>query len=131
MRTDSAWFHLCATELYTSLCASDTRAKAAPDEAGVLRRFTGTMVHDRLVMYFTYTDATHAVCLAHVLGDLAAAGVRWNERWAHEMQTLLTETNKACHPARAQGDKRLGRRALVDFLSSYDALVAAGLAANP
>jgi len=31
------------------------------------------------------------------------------------MQTLLTETNKACYTARAQRNKRLGRRALADF----------------
>jgi len=131
VRTDTVWFHVCATDLYTFLYASDTRGKAAPDEAGVLGRFTGTMVHDRLAMYFNYTDATHAVCLAHVLRDLEAAGVRWNQGWAHEMQTLLTETNKACHAARAQGKKRLGRRTLAAFLSSYDALVAAGLSVNP
>ena len=131
VRTDAVWFHVCATDLYTFLYASDTRGKAAPDEAGVLGRFTGTMVHDRLRMYFNYTDATHAVCLAHVLRDLEAAGVRSNQRWAHEMQKLLTETNEACHAARAQGKERLGRRALGDFLSSYDALVDAGLAANP
>jgi transposase len=131
VRTDTVWFHVCATDLYTFLYASDTRGKAAPDEAGVLGRFTGTMVHDRLAMYFNYTDARHAICLAHVLRDLEAAGVRWNQGWAHEMQKLFTETNKACHAARAQGKKRLGRRALADFLSSYDALVEAGLAANP
>ena len=131
VRTDAVWFHVCATDLYTFLYASDTRGKAAPDEAGVLGRFTGTMVHDRLRMYFNYTNATHAVCLAHVLRDLEAAGVRWNQGWVHEMQKLLTETNEACHAARAQGKERLGRRALGDFLSSYDALVDAGLAANP
>lgn len=131
VRTDTVWFHVCATALYTFLYASETRGKAAPDEAGVLGNFTGTMVHDRLQMYFKYTDAKHAVCLAHVVRDLEAAGVRWNQGWATEMQNLLTETNKACHAARAQGKEHLSRRALAAFLSSYDALVTAGLAANP
>jgi transposase len=131
VRTDTVWFHVCATALYTFLYASETRGKAAPDQAGVLGRFTGTMVHDRLAMYFNYTDATHAVCLAHVLRDLEAAGVRFSQGWALEMQTLLTETNTACHMARADGKKRLGKTALADFLCSYDALVETGLAANP
>jgi transposase len=52
VRTDTVWFHVCATDLYTFLHASETRGKAAPDAAGVLGRFTGTMVHDRLQMYF-------------------------------------------------------------------------------
>ena len=89
------------------------------------------MVHDRLAMYFNYTDASHALCLAHVVRDLEAAGVRWNQGWAHEMQTLLTETNKAYHAARAKGKGRLSKMVVANFLSSYDALVAADLAANP
>jgi transposase len=125
------WFHVCATDLYTFLHASETRGKAAPDEAGVLGRFAGTMVHDRLAIYFNYTGAAHAICGAHLLRDLEAAGVRWNQGWALEMSTLLTETNRACHAAPAQGKKRLGKRALADFLCSYDALATAGLAANP
>ena len=40
VRTDTVWFHVCATELYTLLFASGTRGKAAPDAAGVLGRFT-------------------------------------------------------------------------------------------
>jgi len=51
--------------------------------------------------------------------------------WAVEMATLLAETNKACHEARAAGKKRLGTRELAAFLSSYDAIVSAGLAVNP
>lgn len=131
VRTEKVYFHVCATELYTFLYASETRGKSAPDEAGVLGRFRGTMMHDRLAMYFNYTDASHAICGAHLVRDLEAAAVRFDQGWATEMQTLLTETNKACHEARSRGNKRLGRRVLADFLSSYDALVAAGLAANP
>ncbi|MGH8295914.1 MAG: IS66 family transposase [Steroidobacteraceae bacterium] len=131
VRTDTVWFHVCATDLYTFLYASKTRGKAAPDQAGVLGRFAGTMVHDRLQMYFNYTKATHAICLAHVLRDLEAGGVRWNQGWATEMQTLLIETNNACHAARAKGKKCLARTALAAFLSTYDALVDAGLEANP
>ena len=131
LRAEEIWFHVCATERYTFLFASKTRGKAAPDAAGVLGRFKGTMVHDRLAMYFNYTDAAHAICGAHLLRDLEAAGIRWNQGWAKEMAKLLSETNKACHAARAAGKTRLGRKALADFLSSYDALVEAGLAANP
>ena len=131
VRTDIVWFHVCATDLYTFLFASSTRGKAAPDEAGILGRFTGTMVHDRLAMYFKYGDAAHATCGAHLLRDLKAAGVRWNQTWAAEMVTLLTETNTACHAARAAGRDRLERRVLADFLTTYDVLTEAAFAANP
>ncbi|MGH9029274.1 MAG: IS66 family transposase [Acidimicrobiales bacterium] len=131
VRTKTWWFHVCTNDLYTFLFASSTRGKAAPDEAGVLGRFTGTMVHDRLAMYFKFTDATHGLCGAHLVRDLAAAGVRWNQTWAARMSRLLTETNEACHRARAEMKDRLDEQELACFLSSYDALVEEGLAANP
>jgi len=131
VRTKTWWFHVASNEAYTLLFASATRGKAAPDAAGVLGRFSGVMVHDRLAMYFKYKTADHLICGAHLLRDLTAAGVRWNQSWAGELSSLLIETNEACHAARAKGRKRLGRKALAEFLSSYDVLVEAGLAANP
>ena len=131
VRTKTWWFHVASNERYTLLFASATRGKAAPDAAGVLGRFSGVMVHDRLAMYFKYKTADHLICGAHVLRDLKAAGVRWNQSWAHKMSSLLIETNEACHAARAKGRQHLGKKALAEFLSAYDALVEAGLAANP
>jgi transposase len=63
--TDKMWFHVAANQLYTFLVASMTRGKSAPDEAGVLGEFSGTMMHDRLSMYFKYDKATHVICHAH------------------------------------------------------------------
>jgi hypothetical protein len=57
VRTDKWWFHVVSNDLYTYLFASPTRAKSAPDEAGVLGEFAGVMVHDRLAMYFKYDHA--------------------------------------------------------------------------
>jgi hypothetical protein len=93
VRRDTWWFHVAANDLYTYLFASPTRGRAAPDDAGVLLDFSGVMVHDRLSMYFNYDQATHAICMAHVLRDLAAVGVGWDQEWANDMATLLTEMN--------------------------------------
>jgi len=131
VRTDKWWFHVASNELYTYLFASPTRGKDAPDEAGVLGAFGGVMVHDRLAMYFKYDQATHAVCGSHLLRDLAAVGVGWDQGWANDMAALLTEMNTAAHDARAKGKAHLSRRVLAGFLSRYDSLTAAGLAANP
>jgi len=91
-----------ARQISTRSCTRARRAaKLPPTPLACSGASPGTMVHDRLQMYFNYTGATHAICLAHVLRDLEAAGVRWNQGWAVEMATLLAETNKACHEARA------------------------------
>ncbi len=59
-------------------------------DAGVLPRFTGVAVHDAWAPYDTFTDATHALCGAHVLReltaviDLAPAGAFCWARQAHD-----------------------------------------------
>jgi transposase len=131
VRTKKWWLHTVASELYTYLFASPTRGKAAPDEAGVLGQFTGVMVHDRLSMYFKYEQADHAICGSHVLRELAAVGVRFDQGWANDMAGLLSEMNDAAHAARAAGRSRLPARTLTRFMDRYDAIVEQGLAANP
>jgi len=131
VRTDKWWFHVASNELYTYLFASPTRGKSAPDEAGVLPSFTGVMIHDRLAMYFKYDNATHAICLAHVLRELEPIGIGWDQEWANEMAALLTEMNNAAHAARESGATRLSPPLLKTFLARYDSIVEQGLAANP
>jgi transposase len=130
VRTETWWFHVVSSELYTYLFASPTRGKSAPDEAGVLGSCRGVMMHDRLAMYFKYDESTHAICGAHLIRDLAAVGVEPDQGWAVSMTALLTEMNRAAHDARAAGRAALSLHQLAAFLNHYDAIVEAGLAAN-
>jgi transposase len=131
VRTDKWWFHVVSNDLYTYLFASPTRARSAPDEAGVLPGFEGVMVHDRLAMYFNYDKATHAICLAHILRDLEPVGLRWDQGWANDMTALLREMNDAAHAARSSGASALSAPLLKAFLARYDTIVEQGLSANP
>ena len=130
VRCDTWWLHSVCDELFTYLFADRTSGKAAPDAAGVLPEFTGTMVHDRLQMYFRYSGATHAICGAHLIRDLASVAHRPSQAWAKKMRRLLLDTNDTAHAARRQGHTALPHRKLASFLASYDTLVADGLAAN-
>jgi transposase len=131
VRTDKWWFHVVSNDLYTYLFASPTRAKSAPDEAGVLPEFEGVMVHDRLAMYFKYDKATHAICLAHIIRALEPVGIRWDQGWANDMTALLTEMNNAAHDARSTGAGALAPVLLKTFVARYDTIVEQGLSANP
>ncbi|MGH9294908.1 MAG: IS66 family transposase, partial [Acidimicrobiales bacterium] len=126
--TNTWWLHVVSNEEATYLYADRTRGRAAPDAAGVLGSFSGTMVHDRLAMYFGYEGATHVICGAHLLRDLASVATR--EAWAARMCTLLIETNAAAHEARDAGRRRLSRRRLDHFDATYDALLAEAFALN-
>jgi transposase len=131
VRTDKWWFHVASTERYTYLFASSTRGKDAPDAAGVLPGFGGVMIHDRLPMYFKYDDADHAICLAHIIRNLAAVAVSFDQGWAADMSKLLIEMNEAAHETRVAGKVKLSRRQLSTFLARYDQLIEQGVAANP
>jgi transposase len=72
LRTDGrlAWLHSASTATDVLLTAHPKRGTAAMDAAGVLPAFTGVAVHDAWAPYDTYTNATHALCNAHVLREL-------------------------------------------------------------
>jgi transposase len=131
VRGDTWWFHVASNQRYTYLFASPTRGAAAPQEAGVVASFYGVMVHDRFSMYFKYRQAIHAICGAHLLRDLAGVGAEGDQGWARDMTTLLIEMNSAAHRARAAGRYGLDDHVLAAFMARYDAIVAAGLSANP
>ena len=124
------WLHTVATERHSFLFASRTRGKAAPDEAGVLPEFTGTIVHDRLSLYFSYTQATHALCGAHLLRDLAAVAQIDGQGWASAMAIVLTQLNDAATTARDARAGAVTASVLDKLLVRYDELVALGLAAT-
>ncbi|MCK9879111.1 IS66 family transposase [Frankia sp. Ag45/Mut15] len=66
------WVHVARTGKYTLIDCHPKRGTAGIDALGVLTGFTGVVVHDAWAPYDTYTDATHQLCVAHVLRELQA-----------------------------------------------------------
>ena len=66
------WVHCAQTGKYSLLTIHPKRGVEAMDAAGVLPAFTGVAVHDAWAPYDTYTNATHALCAAHLLRELIA-----------------------------------------------------------
>lgn len=124
------WLHTVATDRHSFLFASRTRGKAAPDAAGVLPEYTGTMVHDRLSLYFSYDRATHGLCGAHLLRDLAAVAQIGGQGWASAMRLVLTAMNDAAAAARSAGARRIASKVLEPLLARYDDLAADALGAT-
>jgi transposase len=129
--TKNCWMHVVSTALFTLIHASVTRGGDAIDEAGVLRGYRGVVVHDRLAMYWKL-KAKHGVCAAHLLRDLAEVAIVASQTaWAAALAGLLVDINAACDDARRRGLKALAPMHQRGFAARYDALVAAGSAANP
>ncbi|WP_115538019.1 IS66 family transposase, partial [Frankia canadensis] len=64
------WVHCARTGKYTLIDCHPQRGTAGIDALGVLTGFGGIVVHDAWAPYDTYTDATHQLCVAHVLREL-------------------------------------------------------------
>lgn len=64
------WMHSASTDTDVLLTVHAKRGVKGMDAAGVLPRFKGVAVHDAWAPYDTYTEATHALCNAHVLREL-------------------------------------------------------------
>jgi transposase len=126
------WFHVCCTALLTFLGVHPNRGIAATDDFKVLPRFKGTLIHDRWAPYWHYTGMRHAICNAHLLRDLAAAGeIATQKAWADAMTDLLVDAKRRCDAARAADLSKLAARQRSKIRANYDSILAVALAANP
>ena len=129
---DKTWFHVTSNELLCHLYASSTRGKAAPDEAGILPNYKGTIVHDRFSFYFSYVNADHALCSAHLLRDLdKVATSNPSQVWTKDMKDLLLAMNESAKSAREAGKDEIPKEQLVLYLKKYDEIVKEAHSANP
>lgn len=132
VRRDRAWIHVACNELYTLLHADMTRGIAGTEATGLFPDFTGVAVHDRLAQYFSYDKATHAVCCAHLIRDLASVATTSTQRpWTSSMTALLLKMKLAADEARAAGKEHLDEAVVADFLTRYDTVVNMAFSLNP
>ena len=65
--TAKQWVHTVTTGLLALLVVHPKRGVEAMADIGIFEHYTGTIVHDGLAAYDTFTDANHAQCGAHLL----------------------------------------------------------------
>ena len=125
------WIHVAATKDFTLYHLDSGRGRPAMDAAGVLPGFTGVAVHDGLVTYRQYTDATHGLCNAHHLRELVGLAEATGQAWPTELADLLVQIHVAVLDAKARAQTALAPVTLARYRDSYDALVAEGQRLNP
>ncbi len=65
------WLHTACNALYTFLFVHEKRGKKADeDDISILPTFENWAIHDCFATYFTYTQAKHGICNAHLLREL-------------------------------------------------------------
>ncbi len=126
-----AWAHVASTPRLTHYAVHAKRGSEATDAIGILPAFTGVSVHDGWVGYRAYTGCRHALCNIHHLRELTFLEEQYQQAWAKELKALLLEMKAAAEQARAAGLHRLPPAAHSAFVARYEAVLAAGHAANP
>jgi transposase len=124
------WIHVVSTRLLTYYTIHAKRGCKALNAIGIFPEFKGTAIHDAYRSYFQYTGVRHGLCNAHHLRDLICIEEQYHQTWASEMKTLLLAIKEAVEKAQPEQD-HLHPVQIKAFESRYDAILVAGLAANP
>lgn len=119
------WIHTSASPKWTHFYHHKNRGTVAMNEEGVIPNFKGTLVHDHLKAYYTYTTCKHALCNAHHLRELQGVIELNGHQWAKDMQDLLKEINDAVSKGSLTGEQRQG------FLKKYDNILEKGDEESP
>lgn len=125
------WVHSASTETLTWQIAHPKRGREGIDAGGVLPGFTGVAVHDDWAPYRTYQAATHALCAAHLLRELAEVAQTSGQQWAQDIRALLLDARDATQQARAAGALWLDAAVRADLHARYQQLCDQGVTANP
>ena len=126
-----AWLHTTSTDTVTYYSVHGKRGTQAMNAIGILPFFRGIAVHDHWKSYFTYTNATHALCNAHHMRELAFIKEEYAQPWAGDMSTLLIEIKDAVACARISGSAYVEPRTIAAFSKRYDRIIDYGLQSNP
>jgi transposase len=132
-----AWAHVASTSRLTHYAIHPKRGSEgsegseATDAIGILPHFTGVSVHDGWKPYRHYTACRHALCNIHHLRELTFLEEAYDQAWAKDLKAVLLEMKAAVAQARTRGEEALAEAERTTFLTRYEALLAAGLAANP
>ncbi len=128
-----AWAHVASTSRLTHYAVHAKRGSEATEAIGILPAFTGVSVHDGWVWvgYRAHTNCRHALCNIHHLRELTFLQEQYQQAWAKDLKALLLEMKAAVEQVRSAGHRHLPRAARGAFVARYEALLAAGHAANP
>lgn len=125
------WVQVSSTATLTHFGVHAKRGTAATDAIGILPGFQGVSVHDGWKPYRTYTACRHALCNVHHLRELTFVEEERQQPWAGHLKTLLREMKAAVAAAQAAGGTSLPPSQRHTLHSRYEALLLAGLGANP
>lgn len=123
------WLHVVSTNRLTLYFPHPKRGSEAMDALGFLPEYNGIVVHDGWGSYNKY-ECEHALCNAHLKRELTGIEENFEQRWAKEINGLLSEVKKytdECKEMEIPIDPEKVRK----FEEIYDAIIQEGIEENP
>ena len=117
------WLHVVTDGSLTLKFLHPNRGKEAIEEAGIIPRYTGTLVHDCWASYLTYDQCKHQLCGSHLLRELTFIVDSNSFRWARLMKKLLQE---ACHKVNESAAKTLTEPECRRIIKRYRTILTQG-----
>ncbi len=124
------WLHSLSTKMLTWYGVHRKRGTEAMNDLGVLKKFTGRLVHDCLPSYFKLKNCGHALCNSHLLRELTFIHEVHHQDWARKMSDLLREMLQHVKE-RKERVKRLTAKQIAPWIRRYRAILREGRAVNP
>ncbi len=123
------WLHVVSNRLLTFFGVHERRGREAQDDFGILRLFTGALMHDFWRPYLTYA-CVHVLCNAHHLRELKFIFEELKQKWANRMTDLLL---KMIESVREQSSETpgLSAREIARWLRRYRKILKEGYEENP
>lgn len=128
--SDRDWVHVTSTERLTYYAIHEKRGKRAVNDIGILRGYTGHVVHDCLRQYFSY-PLKHVLCNAHILRELTFAYEEDNQSFAKKMINLLKRAHRTVCRARDRGSTSICMSTRQGYEREYGRYLALGARHNP
>ena len=122
---ESRWYHVFSNPLATYYYWNKSRGNKADIEEGLLRIFTGTLVHDHMKGLYKF-QCDHAECNAHILRYLQFVVERYNRKWAKDLKYLLLKIKAEIAKEMANGYNCLPAESILKYEQQYMDIIIEG-----
>ena len=122
---NSLWFHVFSNNKATYYYNHEKRGNIADIEKGLLRIFTGILVHDHMKGLYRFVS-DDAECNAHILRYLEFAVEQYKRQWAKDLIDLLLEIKKEIRQELINGNMCLRTESILKYEKRYSDIIESG-----
>ena len=117
------WIHVYSAGDITLQFLHKGRGTAAINDINIIPRYSGTIIHDCLASYFTYTNCDHGLCGSHIVRELQYVIDSNKYKWAINMRALLLEV---CKKVSKRKNKKLTKKEYAGLQKRYRNIITRG-----